>query len=243
MALKDPFDHQKMDKAVELTEQQCKRYNKQEYSVLPYEWLQPKGRENITSIDCLRQHDDLIKRTNISSKSIEDYLYHEHIMEWKGTITNVYSARRGTITFKERLPVQFIPENVSPFMPSLNDEVTFCLSFDGFGLSAWRVMCEAGAQPGDLSDIVSGDDGFSSEYSEPEDVDEDVRSVAPSLSFISIQEPDEKRSLGDHKDYERRDRTLKSGIKRTGTKTDRTCAADIRVLEVMNVKYHFQPIE
>jgi cold shock CspA family protein len=214
-----------MDKAEKLTKhQQSKRYNKKEDFVLPFEWLHPKNGRHIESIDCLLHHDDLIRGTNISSKCfdkrkpIEGSLFEKNITQWEGTITAVRSDWQGTITFKGRLPVRFVPLNAQPSMPSLGDTVKFCLSFDGFGLSAWRVMREAGSRPTDLSDMVSRRDDSSSEYSdEDEDVEENF-AVAPPLSSISIQQPDEKQSLEDHKDHEGRERAVSK--KRTRTHWD-----------------------
>lgn len=204
--MKYPSDLEKMDKAEELTNrQQSKKYRKKEDFVLPLEWLHPKEGRHIESIDCLLHHDDLIKGTNISSESdkrkpIEGSLFEKNITQWEGAITAVRSDWQGTITFKGRLPVRFVPLNVQPSMPSLGDTVKFCLSFDGSGLSAWRVMRDAGTQPGGLSDIVSVDDDSSSEHSEQEDMQKEGLLVSPSLCSIYIQEPDERHGLDEQKD-------------------------------------------
>jgi cold shock CspA family protein len=101
-------------------------------------------------------------------------------------------------------------------MPSLGDTVKFCLSFDGFGLSAWRVFREAGATFSCLSDVASRGVDSSSEYSEQEDEQEEDFEVAPSLRSIDIQEPDEKQGLDEHKDQVRQDRPVsKKWIKTT----------------------------
>jgi cold shock CspA family protein len=195
-----------MDKAERLTkDQQSKRYKKKEDLIFPLEWLHPKEGRHIESIECLLHHDDLIKGTNISSmsdkrKPIEGSLFEKNITQWEGTITAVRSDWQGTITFKGRLPVRFVPISAQPSMPSLGDTVKFCLSFDDFGLSAWRVMRDARTQPSDLSDIVSRDDDSSSEYSEQEDVQKEDLLVAPSLYSIDIQEPDEKHGLDEQKE-------------------------------------------
>ena len=213
IALKDPSDRGKMDIAEKLTKhQQSKKYSKKEDFILPFEWLHPKKGRHIESIDCLLHQDDLIKGTSFSSKSdkrkpIEGSLFEKNITQWEGTITAVRSDWQGTITFKGRLPVRFVPLNAQPSMPSLGDTVKFCLSFDGFGLSAWRVIREAGTQPSDLSDIVCRDDDSSSEYSEQEDMQEGFE-VAPSLRSIDIPEPDEKQGLDEHKDQVRQDRAV-----------------------------------
>ena len=202
-----------MDIAEKLTKrQQSKRYNKKEDFVFPLEWLHPKNGRHIESIDCLLHNDDLIKGTDISSKSdkrkpIEGSLFEKNITQWKGTITAVRSDWQGIITFKGRLPVRFVPISAQPSMPSLGDTVKFCLSFDGFGLSAWRVMREAGTKSSTLSDIVSRDDDSSSEYSEQEDVEEHFL-VAPSLCSIDIPEPYEKQGWGEHKDEQPPDRAV-----------------------------------
>ena len=198
IALKDPSDREKMDKAEKLTkQQQSKRYNKKEDFILPLEWLHPKNGRHIESIDCLLHHDDLIKGTSISSKSdkrrpIEGSLFEKNITQWEGTITAIRSDWQGIITFKKCLPVRFVPLNAQPSMPSQGDTVKFYLSFDGFGLSAWRVIREAGTQRGDLSDTGSRDDDSSSDYSEQEDVPRENLIVSPSLCSIDILEPDNK---------------------------------------------------
>ncbi len=132
----------------------------------------------------------------------------KNITPWEGTITAVRSDWQGTITFKGRLPVRFVPLNAQPSMPSLGDTVKFCLSFDGSGLSAWRVMREARTQTSDLSDIVTKDDDSSSEDSYQEDGQEEDFEVAPSLRSINFQEPDEKQGLDEHKDQVRQDRPV-----------------------------------
>ena len=220
MALKYPSDREKMDKAEKLTkQQQSKRYNKKEDDVLPLEWLNPKNGRHIESIDCLLHHDDLIKGASISSKSdkrrpIEGSLFEKNVTQWEGTITAVRSDWQGTITFKKRLPVRFVPLNAQPSMPSSGDTVKFCLSFDGFGLSAWRVMREAGSRPSDLSDMVSRGDDSSSDDSDQEDVEHNFV-VAPSLCSIDIPQPDRKQRLVEHNSQERQDRT----VSKTRTKT------------------------
>jgi cold shock CspA family protein len=199
MALKDPSDRAKMERAEKLIkQQQSKRYNKKDL-ILPLEWLHPRNGRHIESIDCLLHHDDLIKGASISSKSdkrrpIEGSLFEKNVTQWEGTITAVRSDWQGIITFKGRLPVRFVPLNAQPSMPSLGDTVKFCLSFDGFGLSAWRVMREAGSQPSDLSDMVSRGDDSSSDDSDQEDVEANYL-VAPSLCSIDIPQPDERQKL------------------------------------------------
>ena len=216
IALKYPTDSEKMDTAEKLTKrQQCKRYNKKDDFALPYEWLHPKNGRHIESIDCLLHHDDLIKGTNISSKSdrrkpIEGSLFEKNITQWEGTVTTVRSDYQGVITFKRRLPVRFVPINALPSMPSPGDTVKFCLSFDGFGLSAWRVIGEAGRLPSHLSDITSRDvDDSPSEYDEQEDMQEEDFVVAPSLSSIDIQEPDKKQTLNEYKSQQPQSEAVK----------------------------------
>jgi cold shock CspA family protein len=208
-----------MDKAERLTkDRQSKRCKKKDDFVLPLEWLHPKQGRHIESIDCLLHHDDLIKSTKISSKSnkripIEGSLFEKNITQWEGTITEVSSEWQGTITFKGRLPVRFVPLSAQPSMPSLGDTVKFYLSFDDFGLSAWRVIREARTKPSDLSDIVGRAWYFSSEYSVQEDF-----FVAPSLCSIDIQEPDEKHGLDEQKDQQPQVRAVSK--KRTKTHWD-----------------------
>ena len=197
-----------MAMAEKLVKQQSKKYNKKDF-VLPLEWLQPKNGRHIESIDCLLHHDDLIKGTNISStsdkrKPIEAFLFEKNITQWKGTISAINSEWQGTITFHGRLPVRFVPVNAQPSMPSQGDTVMFCLSFDGFGLSAWRVMRETGTQRGDLSDIVSRDDDSSSESSDQEDVQEHLV-VSPSLCSIDIPEPEQNDGMNELEDHQMQD--------------------------------------
>ena len=181
--------------AEKLVKQQSKKYNKKDF-VLPLEWLHPKNGRHIDSIECLLHHDDLIKGTNISStsdkrKPIEAFLFEKNITQWEGAISAITSEWQGTITFQGHLPVRFVPQNAQPSMPSQGDTVMFCLSFDGFGLSAWRVIREAGTQRSDLSDMVCRDDDSSSESSDQEDVQEDLV-VSPSFCSIDIPEPEQK---------------------------------------------------
>ena len=167
IAFKNPSDRENMAMAEKLAKQQSKKYNKKDF-VLPLEWLQPKNGRHIESIDCLLYHDDLIKGTHISStpgkrKSIEAFLFEKNISQWKGTISAISSEWQGTIMFQGHIAVRFVPQNAQPSMPSQGDVVMFCLRFDGFGLSAWQVIREAGTQPSDLSGMFCRDDHSSSE--------------------------------------------------------------------------------
>ena len=213
IALKDPSDDKKMDKAETLTKQQFKRYKKKKDFVLPLEWLHPKNGRDIESIDCLLHHDDLIKGTNMSSQSdktklIEDSLFEKNIIKWEGTITAIDSkCRHGTITFKGSLPVRFVPLNVQPSMPSVGDTLKFCLSFDRFGLSAWQVRHEGQIQHSDFVGRHSDDDS-SSEHSEQEDVQNEDFPVAPPLDSIRIPEPDEKQTRNENKGQQPQDEAV-----------------------------------
>ena len=194
-----------MAMAEKSVKQQSKKYKKKDF-VLPLEWLQPKNGRHIESIECLLNHDDLIKGTNISStsdkrKPIEAFLFEKNITQWEGTISAISSEWQGTIMFHGRLPVRFVPQNAQPSMPSQGDNVKFCLSFDSFGLSAWRVMREAGSQ---RSDTFCRDDDSSSEYSDQEDVQEDS-AVSPSLCFIDIPQHEGDQGLDEHKDHQLQD--------------------------------------
>ena len=222
MALKYPADSEKMDTAEKLTKrQQCKRYKKDDDFVLPYEWLHPKNGRHIESIDCLLHHDDLIKGANMSSKSdrrkpIEGSLFEKNITQWEGTVTTVRSDYQGVITFKGRLPVRFVPINALS-MPSPGDTVKFYLAFDGFGLSAWRVTCEAGRRlPSNLSDIISRDvEDSPSEYDEQEDEEEDCV-VSPPLSSMDIDDPEEKQTFNGYKNQQQQS----GAVKKRNTKWD-----------------------
>ena len=224
MALKHPADSEKMDTAERLTkQQQRKKYNKKDDFSLPYEWLHPKDGYHIESIDCLLHHDDLIKGTNISSKPdrrkpIEGSLFEKKITKWEGVVTTVTSDYQGVITFKGRLPVRFVPLNAQPSMPSQGDTVNFCLSFDGYGLSAWGVVRKAGNQSSssNLSDIISRNaDDSPSEFDEQEDRQEFA--VAPSLSSFDIQEPEQNNcQLNENKSQQ----PQSGAIKKKRTKWD-----------------------
>ena len=205
IALKNPSDRENMAMAEKLVKQQSKKYNKKDF-VLPLEWLHPKNGRHIDSIDCLLHHDDLIKGTNISStsdkrKPIEAFLFEKNITMWRGTISAIRSEWQGTITFHGRLLVRFVPVKAQPSMPSQGDTVMFCLSFDGFGLSAWRVMREAGTQRNDLSDMVCRDDDSSSESSDQEELQEDLV-VSPSFCSIDIPEPERNEGMDVLEDYQ-----------------------------------------
>ncbi|XP_028407624.1 uncharacterized protein LOC114530234 isoform X3 [Dendronephthya gigantea] len=197
-ALKYPTDRDRMDKAEEaIKRRQLKRLSRKEDFALPLEWLHPKDGHHIESIDCLLHHDDLIEGTNISSKSdkrkpIEASLFEKGITQWEGTITAIRSEWQGTITLKELLSVRFVPLNAQPSMPSKGDTVKFCLSFDNFGLSAWRVMRDV-LHPSDFSEMVNRNDS-SSENSEPEDNSDDQNLVSPSLCSMDVEETEGKRN-------------------------------------------------
>lgn len=154
IAMKDPKDAQKREKAEKIIKRQqgIKKHKRKEDSVLPMEWLCPKDKHHINSIDSLLHHDDLVKETTkqdghkkLRDKQhgrdvIEGFLFERNIIKWEGTVKEIQRDWQGTIVFKGNFEVRFVPQNVQPSMPSTGDTVRFCLSFDRLGLMAWAVV-------------------------------------------------------------------------------------------------------
>jgi cold shock CspA family protein len=152
IAMKDPKDAQKREKAEKIIKrQQGKKHRRKEESVLPIEWLYPKDGHHINSIDSLLHHEDLVKETNKKESLkklrdkpgrdvIEGFLFEKCITKWEGTVKEIQRDWQGTIVFKGHFEVRFVPQNVQPSMPSTGDTVRFCLSFDRLGLMAWAVI-------------------------------------------------------------------------------------------------------
>ena len=154
IAMKDPKDAQKRENAQKIIRRQqgMKKHKRKDDSVLPIEWLCPKERHHINSIDSLLHHDDLVKETKkkdgykkLRDKQrgrdvIEGFLFEKDIKKWEGTVKEIQKDWQGTIVFKGHFEVRFVPQNVQPCMPSTGETVRFCLSFDRFGLTAWAVV-------------------------------------------------------------------------------------------------------
>ena len=154
IAMKDPKDAQKREKAEKIIKRQQgkKKHKRKEDSVLPIEWLCPKDKHHINSIDSLLHHDDLVKETTKQDSHkklrdkqhgrdvIEGFLFEKDIIKWEGTVKEIQRDWQGTIVFKGHFEVRFVPQNVQPSMPSTGDTVRFCLSFDRLGLMAWAVV-------------------------------------------------------------------------------------------------------
>ena len=200
MALKHPSDEKKTQIArEELEKRRSKWYKTKNDFVPPIEWLNPEGHEScdIKSIDCLVHHGDLLKGTNVcpdSSKRmefIETCLFRKGITQWEGKVSDIRSDGQGTIKFKQHFLVRF--GNVRPQKLKKDEKVNFCLSFDMFGLSAWRVMRVLETKYDD-NHFSSRDDDSSSEYSEPEDMQDEHYRASPSLSSFGISQPYGKQS-------------------------------------------------
>ena len=198
IALKHPSDDEKMQIAQEeLEKQQSERYRKKHDNVPPLEWLHPKKERDIESIDCLLHHGDLLKGANICPdsdkrvESIETCLFEKRITQWDGTVSEICSGREGTIIFNKHFSVRFVPSNAQPSMPSTGDRVNFCLSFDMFGLSAWRVMRVLETKYNDL--FNSEDEDSSSEYSEQDDLQDKYFYSDPSPSSIGTSQADKNQ--------------------------------------------------
>ena len=177
IAIKDPRDAQKREKAEKIIKRQqgMKKHKRKEDSVLPIEWLHPKDKHHINSIDSLLHHDDLLKETTKRGEQrklrdkqhgrdvIEGFLFEKDIIKWEGTVKEIQRDWQGTIVFKGHFEVRFVPQNVQPSMPSTGDTVRFCLSFDRLGLMAWAVMrSPENNVPKSLLVTVSSDDESSS---------------------------------------------------------------------------------
>ena len=187
--MKDPRDAQKREKAEKIIKRQqgMKKHKRKEDSVLPIEWLFPKDKHHINSIDSLLHHDDLVKETTkrgdqrkLRDKQhgrdvIEGFLFEKDIIKWEGTVKEIQRDWQGTIVFKGHFEVRFVPQNVQPSMPSTGDTVRFCLSFDRLGLMAWAVMRSPENVPKSvLETLSSDDDSLPGSDDENDDDDEDV---------------------------------------------------------------------
>ncbi|PFX32713.1 uncharacterized protein LOC111347295 isoform X2 [Stylophora pistillata] len=158
-AVSDPDDKEKMNKATKYVEEFLHKRSRRLKEVsrdpfLPVEWLHPKVGRHINSLDSLLYHEDLVreylKRSSRQGQKrggkeiIERALFEEQITKWKGIVSEKISDWRGTITFKNRISVSFVPINVQPYMPNEGDEVQFCLAFHWTGPFAWHVACPPG---------------------------------------------------------------------------------------------------
>lgn len=190
IAMKDPKDAQKREKAEKIIKRQqgMKKHKRKEDSVLPIEWLCPKDKHHINSIDSLLHHDDLVKETTKRGDQrkqrdkqhgrdvIEGFLFEKDIIKWEGTVKEIQRDWQGTIVFKGHFEVRFVPQNVQPSMPSTGDTVRFCLSFDRLGLMAWAVVRspENNAHKSVLETISSDDESSSGSDEENGDDDESI---------------------------------------------------------------------
>ncbi len=247
IALKDPSNGENMQTAEKLTRQQSERHKKKKGFLLPLEWLHTTKKHDIKSIDCLLHHDDLFKDIDIppdsgKSRSIEYCLSKKDITQWEGKVKEIGSDWQGTITFEGCLPVRFVPLHVQPSMPLLGEMVNFCLSFDRFGLSAWRVMRVPEIKD---TDSDSGDDDSSSQSSEYSDYEwqDGVSFMKPEMDFGFTKNADIEVKLFFHASQLMvpgnivKDMLLGFKVEKL---IKRTRAVDICVLKVRKCKlYHF----
>ena len=162
IALKDPNDKEKMEKACKaIEEMKRKRYVRKPGTAspvhsLPLEWLNPKEGRHINSIDSLLHHDDLVKeylncnsntsstQTRVGREIIERALFERNIQTFQGKVGSIEADWKGKIYLNNYIQVHFIPSNVIPSMPSTGDTVKFALSFGLSGPQAWAVVCQPG---------------------------------------------------------------------------------------------------
>lgn len=161
LAVKDPTDKEKLEKACKaIEEMKRKRYVRKPGTAssvhsLPLEWLNPKEGRHINSIDSLLHHDDLVKeylncnsntttQTRVGREIIERALFERDIKLFQGEVGEIEADWKGKIYLKRYIPVHFIPSNVVPSMPSTGDTVKFALSFGLNGPQAWAVICQPG---------------------------------------------------------------------------------------------------
>ena len=162
IALKDPKDKEKMEKACKaIEEMKRKRYVRKPGTAspvhsLPLEWLNPKEGRHINSIDSLLHHDDLVKeylncnsntsstQTRVGREIIERALFERDIKTFQGKVGGIEADWKGKIYLNNYIQVHFIPSNVIPSMPSTGDTVKFALSFGLNGPQAWAVVCQPG---------------------------------------------------------------------------------------------------
>ena len=139
-----------------------KRYSKNkqisEDPALPIEWLHPKEGHHINSIDSLMYHEDLVqnylKDSTRSSRVprgggreiIEKALFEKNICKWDGVVSEVMNDWKGTICFKKRIFVPFVPVNVQHGMPCEGERVRFCIAFHWSGPRAYYVVSEPGSE-------------------------------------------------------------------------------------------------
>lgn len=161
IALKDPKDKEKMQKACKaIEEMKRKRYERKPGTAspvhsLPLEWLNPKEGRHINSIDSLLHQDDLVKdylncnsktsssQTRVGREIIERALRERNRQKFEGIVGSIEADWKGKICLNNHIQVHFIPSNVKPSMPSTGDTVKFALSFGLNGPQAWAVVCPA----------------------------------------------------------------------------------------------------
>lgn len=166
IALKDPKDKEKMEKACKaIDEMKRKRYARKHGTVspvhsLPLEWLNPKEGRHINSIDSLLHHDDLVDeylnrgssksstQTRVGREIVKPALFERELemQKFQGEVGSIEEGQwKGKIYLKNYIPVHFVSSNVTlSTMPSTGDTVKFALSFGLNGPEAWAVECPPG---------------------------------------------------------------------------------------------------
>jgi hypothetical protein len=181
IAIKDPNDRQKMEKAAEVSKQQRYKYTRNDVRKIPHtlEWLCPKERTHVNSIDSLLHSDDLLKESSIKGKEIplkdkfESCLRKRNVARWDGVVKRIKSDWQGTITFHRYIDVHFVPNSIRSSKPAIGDTVSFHLSFDWHGPRAWSVMRIADSncyrKPSHLSDSSQNSDSIDESDDEVQD--------------------------------------------------------------------------
>lgn len=194
IALKDPKDKEKMEKACKaIDKMKRKRDNIRKLGTaspvhsLPLEWLNPKEGRHINSIDSLLHHDDLVKeylncdsnrsstQTRVGREIIERALFERDIQKFLGEVGSIEADWKGKIYLNNHIQVHFIPSNVTPSMPSTGNTVKFVLSFGLNGPQAWAVVCQPGMDKARKAENIRPvkELGTENQSSDPESCDEE----------------------------------------------------------------------
>ncbi|XP_028397256.1 uncharacterized protein LOC114521065 isoform X2 [Dendronephthya gigantea] len=147
IALKDPNDDQKMQRAAELVKKQQRNKSAGDSRKIhnTLEWLCPKQGSHVNSIDSLLLSDDLLKDSWVKGKEIplkerlESCLRKKNVSRWDGVVEKIKNDWHGTIKFRGHIDVYFLPQSIRSSKPAIGDTVSFHLSFDWHGPRAWSV--------------------------------------------------------------------------------------------------------
>lgn len=199
IAIKDPNDKQKMERAADLVSKQ-QRYKNITHNVrkIPHtlEWLCPKQGSHVNSIDSLLHSDDLLKESSIKGKTIplkekfESCLQKRNVVKWEGVVKKIKSDWQGTITFKRYIDVHFVPHSILLSKPAIGDTVLFHLSFDWHGPRAWSVRRVADSnsyrKSSENQDSDSADESDSEKHG-----DKNVYNVPTPIWCTAVEEREE----------------------------------------------------